>query len=134
MKFNLLPELLDRPLRNFPNLASNLFQNSWPTLFEEELFPSQFSTKGARVYEENGHLHVEVPLPGLNAKDIEVSLNKGVLMIKGEAKEEEKDKKKKYYHSSERKYSYSFALPTQIDEKQEPQATYTDGILNRLLA
>ena len=51
-------------------------------------------------------------------------------MIKGEAKEEEKDKKKKYYHSSERKYSYSFALPTQIDEKQEPQATYTDGILN----
>lgn len=72
-----------------------------------------------------------MPLPGLNLKDFEVSLNKGVLLVKGAAEEE--DKKRKYYRSSKRSYSYSLALPSQIDEKQEPQAVYSDGILNTSL-
>lgn len=121
-----LPDLiLDRPLRQFPGLLSSL-----PSLFDENLFPQEFTGRGLRIYEENNHLHIEVALPGLDTKDIEVSLNKGVLLVKGETKEEEKDKKRKYYRSSKRSYSYSVALPTQIDEKQEPQAVYTDGILD----
>jgi len=138
---NFLPDLLDRPLRQFPNLLQNLFL-PWPTAFEQD-FPQQFFERSARIYEQNNHLHVELPLPGLNPKDIEVSLNKGVLIVKGESKEEEgeeepqeekkkgKDgtKKKKIYRTSRRSYSYSLALPAQIDEKQEPQAVYTDGIL-----
>lgn len=79
--------------------------------------------------EEKNQLHVEVPLPGLSLNDIEVTLNKGVLFIKGDAKEEEQDKNRKFYRTSRRSYSYSLVLPTQIDEKQEPQATYSDGIL-----
>ena len=81
---------------------------------------SGFSAKGARIYEENKQLHVEVPFPGLNLKNIEVSLNKGILLVKGDAVEEEQDKKRKYYRSSKRSYSFSLVLPTQIDEKQEP--------------
>lgn len=30
-------------------------------------------------------MHVEVAFPGLNLKDIEVSLNQGVLLVKGAA-------------------------------------------------
>lgn len=103
----------------------------WPSFFEEDFLPSteDFSTKGARIFEENNELHVEVPLPGLGLKDIEVSLNKGVLWVKGEAQEEEKDKKRKFYRSSKRSYSYSLTLPTQIEEKQEPEAIYEDGVL-----
>lgn len=122
MTLNLLPEIFDRPLRSFPSL--------WQNLLEEDFLPRELSTNGVRIYEDNNQLHVEVPLPGLNLKDIEVSLNKGVLLVKGAAEEEEKDKKRKYYRSSKRSYSYSLALPTQIDEKQEPQAVYSDGILN----
>lgn len=130
MTRNLLPEILDRPLRHFPNLLSTFLSNPMENLFDESLIPQDFAARAARIYEEENQLHVEVPLPGLNLKDIEVSLNKGVLLIKGESKEEEKDKKRKYYRSSKRSYSFSLALPTQIDEKQEPQAVYTDGILN----
>lgn len=130
MTRNLLPELLDRPLRQFPNLWSSFFPISIENLFEDGLLPQDFLAKGARIYEENKQLHVEVPLPGLNLKDIEVSLNKGILLVKGDAVEEEQDKKRKYYRSSKRSYSFSLVLPTQIDEKQEPQAVYTDGILN----
>lgn len=116
--------VLNTPFAYFPTL--------WPDVFNEDLFPASedFSTKGVRVYEEDNHLHVEVPLPGLTLNDIEVTLNKGVLYVKGESKEETKDKKRRFYRSSRRSYSYSLILPTQIDEKQEPQAVYIDGILN----
>lgn len=126
MTQNLLPEIFDRPLRSFPNLWKNW--NPW--LSEEDFFPREFSTSSVRIYEENNQLHVEMPLPGLDLKDIEVSLNKGILLVRGAGEEKEEDKKRKYYRSSKRNYSYSLALPAQIDEKQEPQAVYTDGILN----
>lgn len=122
MTLNLLPEIFDRPLRSFPSL--------WQNLLDEDFFPRELSTNGVRIYEDNNKLHVEVPLPGLNLKDIDVSLNQGVLLVKGAAEEKEEDKKRKYYRTSKRRYSYSLALPTQIDEKQEPQAVYTDGVLN----
>lgn len=130
MTQNLLPDSLDRSLRSFPNPWQNMFMSPWQNLFDENFLPGDFSANGVRIYEDNNQLHVEVPLPGLNFKDIEVSLNKGVLLVKGGAEEEEEDKKRKYYRSSKRKYSYSLALPAQIDDKQEPQAVYTDGILN----
>lgn len=121
-----LPDLiLDKPLRLFPNLWSNFFDESaLPSLNED------FTFRGVKIYEEDNHLHVELPLPGLNLNDIEVSLNKGILFIKGEKKEEEKDKKRKFYRFSSRNYSSSIPLPTQIDEKQEPEAVYENGILN----
>lgn len=112
----------------FPALWSHFPFNNW-SLFDEDFLPEDMSLKGVRVYEEDQKLHIEVPLPGLSAEDIEVSLNQGVLWIKGESKEEETSKTKKIYRSSKRQYSYSLALPTQIDEKEQPQATYTDGIL-----
>lgn len=130
MTTNLLPDLLDRPLRQFPTLLPNLLSSPWANFFDTDLFPQDISNRGIQIYEKDNQLHVEMPLPGLNLKDIEVTLNQGVLLVKGELKQEEEDKKKKFYRSSRRSYSYSLALPTQIDEKQEPQAVYTDGILN----
>lgn len=130
MTRNLLPEVfLNKPLRNFPRLWPSFFHEPLENFFDEGLLTQDFSSKGAQIYEENNQLHVEVPLPGLELKDIEVSLNKGVLIIKGESSEEELDKKRKYYLSSKKSYSFSVALPAQIDEKQEPQAEYVDGIL-----
>lgn len=130
MARNFLPEIPERQFRQFPNLWSNFFPISMENFFDEGLVPQDFSASGARIYEENNQLHVEVPLPGLSLKDIEVSLSKGVLLVKGGSTEEEQDKKRKYYRSSKRNYSFSVVLPAQIDEKQEPQAVYADGILN----
>lgn len=102
----------------------------WPSFFEN-FFPSteELTSSGVRIYEENNQLVVEVPLPGIDFQDIDVTLNKGVLWVKGESKEEEKDQQRKFYHFAKRSYSTSIVLPTQIDEKQEPKALYEDGIL-----
>ena len=126
---NLLPErILDRPFTQVPGLWQNLF----PHAFETDLssLANELNTRGARIFEKDNQLHVELPMAGLKPQDIEVTFNKGLLLVKGETAEEEQDKRRKYYRSSKRSYSYSVALPTQIDEKQEPKATYTDhGIL-----
>jgi HSP20 family protein len=124
---SLLPEIFDRPLKNFPNLIHQLFTNPLTSFIGDDL---QMGTKGVRVYEENNHLHVEAPMPGLESKDIDVKINNGILFINGECKREENNKNKKFYSSSVRKYSYSIALPDQIDETKEREACYTDGILN----
>lgn len=129
MTQNLLPEIFDKPFRSFPSPFQNWFM-PWQNLFDEDLIHREFSTNGVRIYEDSHQLHIEVPLPGLNLQEIEVSLSKGVLLVKGATEEKEEDKKRKYYRSSKRNYSYSLVLPAQIDEKQEPQAVYTDGILN----
>lgn len=68
-------------------------------------------------------------MPGLKSEEIEINLNKGTLWIKGEKKEEATDKDKKFYSKSTRSFSYSIALPEQVDESQEPEATYKDGVL-----
>jgi HSP20 family protein len=104
--------------------------NPTPNIFSEHLLTNLSQLGEARIYEEKDQLHVELPVPGLTLKDIDVTMKNGVLIVKGEAKEEEKDKKRKYYRSSSRSYSYSLSLPTQIDEKQEPHASYEHGILN----
>lgn len=119
--------------KRFFNTPFSYLPTLWSDFFNEGVFPTteDFSQRGVQIYEENNQLHVEVPLPGLTLNDIEVTITKGnVLYVKGEAKEETEDKKKKIYRSSKRNYSYSLILPTQIDEKQEPQAVYADGILN----
>lgn len=124
-----LPDIFNRPLKQFPNLISNFLSNPWPNLFEDDVA----GAGGVQIYEEGNELHVEMPLPGLDSKDIDISINKGVLIVRGECKEEKTDEekdKRKFYSSSKRRYSYSVALPTQVDEKQEPEAFYNDGILS----
>lgn len=112
--------------RNLPEPFFSRFHRAWDLLPNWDT-DEEIENRGVRIYEENNQLHVEVPMPGLRTEEIDISLNRGTLWIKGEAKEEEK--KKKIYRTSVRKYSYSLVLPSQIDEKQEPQATYEDGIL-----
>lgn len=126
MSYSLIPKrlsnrLLNSPLARFPNL--------WDDFAEEfkELASDQYDID---IYEdENNALHIDVPMPGLKAENIEVNLNRGILWIKGEQKEEERDKSKKFYRKSRRTYSFQIPVPVQTDEKQEPKAEYKEGIV-----
>lgn len=73
---------------------------------------------------------VKAEVPGVDHKDISVSLLDGVLTIKGE-KEGEKEEKDKRYHRVERSYG-SFArairLPSAVDGSKV-SATFKDGVL-----
>jgi len=108
------------------------FYSFFPSIWDE--FTRQFgnmasSQSGLTLSEDKKNVYVEASLPGLNSSDIDVSIDRGILTISGEKKEEEDDREKKYYRRASRSYSYSIAIPGNIDETHEPKATYKDGIM-----
>lgn len=73
---------------------------------------------------------VNFEIPGMDGKDLDISLNGRVLTIKGERKQE-KEEKEKHYHFIERRYgsfSRSLELPSDVDADRV-KADYKDGVL-----
>lgn len=82
------------------------------------------------VSESDTGIQVSAELPGVDEKDLEVTLSDGVLTIKGE-KKEEKEEKGKRYHRVERSYGSfrrSLALPPEVDEGKV-SANFVKGVL-----
>lgn len=63
---------------------------------------------------------ITVELPGLDQKNIDVSVADGMVCVRGEKKEEREDSKKDYFISERRygSFSRSFRLPEGIDESK----------------
>lgn len=98
--------------------------------FDDEFWGlGNFNDSGLSVSEDEKNVYVDANLPGLKSEDIEISFEKGMLLITGSRKEEQKDKEKKYYKKAVNSYSYRINIPSEIDENKEPQATYKDGVL-----
>ena len=82
------------------------------------------------VSETKNELVVKAEVPGMDAKDIDISLSDGVLTIKGE-KKQEKEEKEADYHLIERSYgafTRSIQLPKEV-QGEKINASYKDGIL-----
>lgn len=136
-----LRDEIDRVLEEFDKGWSR-----WPTpgrLFDLEPFFEPFrrmepiwagKQPTADVVETDTEFRVNAEMPGIDEKDIEVTVADGILTIKGE-KSEEKEERKKDYHVSERRfgsYRRSFALPTTADI-DKVQATMKNGVLSVFL-
>jgi HSP20 family protein len=70
-------------------------------------------------------------LPGMKQADIDLSFDDGVLMIKGEKRDEREKKDGKQYHLWERSYgtfARTFTFPTRIDA-EKITANFSDGVL-----
>jgi HSP20 family protein len=73
---------------------------------------------------------VKAEVPGMDAKDINISVTGDVLIIKGE-KKSEREEKEENYHLVERNYgsfSRSLALPAAVD-LDNIEARYDQGVL-----
>lgn len=82
------------------------------------------------VYETEKEITIQAELPGIDEKEINLSLNRNVLTIRGKKESEEEEKGKSYYRR-ERSYGEfqrSIELPEGIDE-DKIDATYEKGIL-----
>jgi len=86
------------------------------------------------VSETKSDFVVKAELPGIDPKDIDVSLNDGMLTIRGE-KKQEKEEKEENYHFIERSYgtfSRSVSLPRDL-KHDKISASYKDGVLRVVL-
>lgn len=109
------------PFLNWPSLR---FPSMWD---DDDDTMTVSSPSGLSVSEDEKNVYVEASMPGLDAKDIEVTFDKGVVWVKGEAKEEEKNKK--YYRRASRSFSYRVAVPGEVNPDAEPEATYKNGVM-----
>lgn len=82
------------------------------------------------VREEDNAYLLEVELPGLTEKDIDLKVENGILTISSKKEKESEEKKKGYIRKERRYYSFcrSFALPEHVDV-DGISASFRNGLL-----
>lgn len=107
----------------------------WVDRFFREMVPFGWREDGEwtptfDVSETEGHVHVKADLPGVDLKDLDITIDNNVLTVRGEKKQEKEDKTENY-HRVERVYGSfcrSFVLPSEV-KAEDIDAVYKDGVL-----
>jgi len=83
------------------------------------------------VKEDDKEIKVTAELPGMDEDDIDVTLSKDSVTIKGEKSEESEDKGKDYYRSERRYGAFHRVIPltSEIDE-DKVEAKFKKGVLS----
>jgi len=134
--FSALRNEVDRLFDSFSKPGS-IFRHGF---FDLEPFRGVASQVGMKtpvvnVAETDKEFEITAELPGINDKDVDVTLADGVLTVKGEKREEKEDKDKNYY-LAERSYGSfqrSFRLPDNADQNKI-SAAVAKGVLTVTIA
>lgn len=80
--------------------------------------------------EDDKAFHVSIELPGMDEKDVDITLSGRVLTIRGEKKADEKDEGKDYYRRERRYGAFrrTIELPGEVDESRI-EASFRKGVL-----
>jgi HSP20 family protein len=116
---------LDTFRKNIDKLFDDFFFLTPTSLFKNDWEP----TVDVEVDEKT--IRVKAEIPGIDEKDLDVSVENNVLTLSGEKEEERKEEKKNYIFS-ERKFgsfSRSISLPEGI-KTDKIKATFKKGVLN----
>ena len=136
----MLPSLLHRnrpatPSVSFPHQAEDVFDrfldfwngNGWNAASETAAYPVD-------MREQDGQILVDAELPGFKKNEVKVTLERGILNITAEHKEEKKKGQGTEYlnERSYRRIQRAFTLPTEVDESNV-KADLKDGVLHLTL-
>ncbi len=117
--FNYLPHLKD--INRFFNLELD---------DEDSTIATSAWTPAVDIAEKNDHFLIEADVPGVDPKDIEVSMENGVLTLKGERESEVKEEKEGYtrVERSHGSFYRRFSLPESADP-ENISAKSSKGVL-----
>lgn len=122
-----------KELENYLNRVNHI--NKWPTSNTEngELTIPDWSPK-VDIKENKEAYCIKAELPGVKKEDVSVTLEQGVLTIRGDKKfEKEYDEERTHrVECSYGSFVRSFSLPESVDETQVT-AKYRDGLLNLVI-
>lgn len=113
-----LPDLVDEFFGG--DLMNNFFENQ-----------TGINVPAVNIIEGNDDFKIEVAAPGLNKKDFKIDIDRNVLTVSSEKKEEKKEKDEDKFMRREFSYSSfsrSFTLPDSVDE-DKVSANHKDGVL-----
>ena len=118
-----------------PFRQSSQFQNRFNSLFrdmnasESPLTTAAF-VPAVDIYEDDKKVVLKLEVPGVEEKDLDISVEKNTLTVKGERKFEAEEKEENF-HRIERTYGSfyrAFTLPSTVDT-EHVQAKYNAGVL-----
>ena len=105
------------------------FRWEWPSLGELAK-PFEGKMPKVDVIERDDEVIVKAELPGVDKKDLDVSVTENSVTIKGTTSHEEKEEKGDYYRCeiSRGAYARTVALPSYVDA-DKAKANFKDGVL-----
>jgi HSP20 family protein len=120
-----------RPMRELTSLREEMDQlwncmfRDWPTME----FPRGDWIPSFDVSETKDNVVVKAEVPGMDPKDIDISLADGILTLRGEKKDRE-EKEENYYLTESRygSFSRSIRLPHEV-QSDKIKANYKNGVL-----
>ena len=82
------------------------------------------------MYESDGKIKIEVPLPGVKPEEVELTTSGNTLTIKGEHKAKEEVKEANYYRHEMHygAFTRTLTLPETVDA-EHPEAVFENGVL-----
>jgi HSP20 family protein len=130
-----LPSRYQDPFQSFRSEMDRLFDSflgGVPSLtsLRQGFSGAQVMTPTLDVKENEKEIVVKADLPGMDEKDINLTIHNGVLSLRGEKKSEHTDERENY-HVMERSYGSfqrSIRLPDTIDE-DKAEARFDKGVL-----
>ena len=126
-------ELVPWRLLREPTTRRKEMEDLWKRLFGELDFPRHFGEEwlpAVDISETKDKLVIKAEMPGLDPKDVDVSISADVLTIKGEKKQEKEEKDEHYYHCERfcGSFQRSFRLPVNV-KADKVDATFDKGVL-----
>ena len=123
-----------RDLNTLQERMNRLFEDANRGWRVEEPSSTTSWSPAVDIYETESEIIVQAELPGMERKEIELSLENNVLTLKGDRRFE-KEGKDENYHRIERSYgsfTRAFSIPAMVNE-EEIKADYKEGVLAILL-
>ena len=129
------------PFEEMDRMFDDFFSRGWLHPFRFELpsyrklaAPFEGKTPTVDVIDRENEIVVKAELPGVDKKDIDISVTSNTVTIKGTTEKEEKEEKENYYHReiSRGSYARTLSLPVDVDE-DKARATIKDGLLELVL-
>jgi len=120
----------DPRINMMKSIFDDFFNMDMPSRNRKNWFDGAMWSPAVDLIDKKDKLIAKVELPGVEKKDIKLSLNDSNLTIQGEIKKEEETKKEDYYYRERAygNYSRTISLPTEVD-KEKIKAKFKNGIL-----
>ena len=111
--------------RDVDRLFDDLFRGDWPSLGFSR---SMMAWPKVEVGETDREVRITAEVPGMDEEDVELTLQDGILTLRGEKKNETEDKDRGYSERFYGRFERRIALPDGIDE-EGAKADFRNGVL-----